>query len=97
MVEKLELYQQIEYHKELQLRQRDSYSQNITNEALLKNNLVIEMDYKSKIVMGNLINFSKNVNYKSQNQVVKFNILWQLCYERKHFIDVCFCEKSFKK
>ena len=52
MLEKLELFQQIEFHNEIQKRQRDSYSQNIKDEQLLKNNLVIEMDFKAKIVLG---------------------------------------------
>jgi len=52
MIEKLNLYQQIEFHKQLQQRQRVSYTQNINNIELLKKNLVIEMDYNAKIVLG---------------------------------------------
>ena len=55
----MELFQQIEFHNEIQKRQRDSYSQNIKDEQLLKNNLVIEMDFKAKIVLGKYISKDK--------------------------------------
>ena len=60
MIEKLQLLQQIDFHQEVQKRQRESYTSMIKNEELLKNNLIIEMDFKAKIVLGKLFRFFDN-------------------------------------
>lgn len=50
--DKIELYQEIQFHKQVGVRQRISYLNHIKDKELLKKNLVIEMDYKAQVPLG---------------------------------------------
>ena len=46
------LYKMINLHREYAFSQRKSYRSCLSNEELLKKNLLIEIDYKSKYYFG---------------------------------------------
>ena len=45
-------YQEYEFHKTIALKQREIYKNQKTNKLLLKDNILIEMDFKQKIIIG---------------------------------------------
>ena len=55
---KINLYGEIEFHKEIANKQRQYYKNHIEDTNLLKTALVLEMDFKAKIKLGLLKFFS---------------------------------------
>ena len=55
VVDKIKLYQEVEFHFEIAQRQRNVYQKNINDADLLKTSLVIEADFKASVVLGNNI------------------------------------------
>ena len=48
----IDAYKEIEYHKNINVRQKKAFKSDIMNADLLKNAIVIEMDFKMKIPLG---------------------------------------------
>ena len=49
---KIEDYQQIEFHKEIADKQRTMYNKLCNSKEFLKDNLLIDMDFKERIKIG---------------------------------------------
>lgn len=52
---KVEDYQQIEFHKEIADKQRKSYNKMCKTEDYVMDNLVIDLDFKESIKIGNFL------------------------------------------
>ena len=53
ILEKIGFYREIEFHRNIADRQRNSYNSNRKDSLLLNNALLIEVDFKGKIKLGN--------------------------------------------
>ena len=66
IIKKINDLQEIEYHQLIANRQRKIYNEQRSNEKLLRENVLIELDFKEKIIVGleprqvNLLNLKKN-------------------------------------
>jgi hypothetical protein len=61
MKEKTILYQELRFHYEIGTRQRAQYVKQTTSEEILRKNIVIEVDFKAQIVLGNFLLIRKRL------------------------------------
>ncbi len=61
MIEKTILYQELRFHYEIGTRQRAQYVKQTTSEEILRKNIVIEVDFKAQIVLGNFLLIRKRL------------------------------------
>ena len=52
VLQNISLYREIEFHRQIADRQRNSYNSNKNDSNLLKSTLLIEVDFKGKIKLG---------------------------------------------
>ena len=57
LIEKLYYYDNLNFHLEIAQNQRKFYNKNCEDKILLKNSILIDMDFKQKIIIGLNINF----------------------------------------
>jgi hypothetical protein len=51
-IAKLKDYQEVEYHRSVSVTQRESYNKDCKDKELLSRKVLIELDFKEKIIVG---------------------------------------------
>ena len=64
IIEKIKDYQEVEFHRSIAKRQRNVYNEQRNDVELLKNNVLVEFDFKEKI--------KTPIGPKEVNQILRF-------------------------
>ena len=51
-IAKVKDYQEVEYHRSVSITQRESYNRDCKDKVLLSHKILIEFDFKEKIIVG---------------------------------------------
>ena len=51
-IAKVKDYQEVEYHRNVSVKQRESYNRDCRDKELLSHKILIEFDFKEKIIVG---------------------------------------------